>query len=449
MKSFSITIPFIFLFSFLLPAVANGPTRSASFERAAREELRVGDLTGQKFLRTIGRGEPILPPELTDEIVSSFPEYVEKYNSYRNRLSVALEYPSSYPEKEVWRVHRAEADLHLAAYEMSKDKRGSISLIQKCLADARWALNHTIVPIGSILPEEKNPTVSDVNAEIINVVQPPEPPMPPQIQLSVEPRIVSRGQPIKIAWSVMNAEEVVLNGIDVNTEGEKIINIFEKTIVRIAARGRGGMTAKEANVEIASAAPEIFLSISPNTINPGEYAELSWNVFRGTTFILQGETIPLSGKRIIQPRVSGVIDAVAYGPGGMSQASTGIRVISQTRDCKPVSAVIYFDFNSDAVREENYNLLRKMLDALNSALGSSIRILGYTDSVGSENFNSNLSIKRANAVKNILVRRFGLPEKLIRVEGLGENNPVEPNEINGEDNPKGRSLNRRAEIYIE
>ena len=95
MKSFSITIPFIFLFSFLLPAVANGPTRSASFERAAREELRVGDLTGQKFLRTIGRGEPILPPELTDEIVSSFPEYVEKYNSYRNRLSVALEYPSS------------------------------------------------------------------------------------------------------------------------------------------------------------------------------------------------------------------------------------------------------------------------------------------------------------------------------------------------------------------
>ncbi|WP_084324602.1 OmpA family protein [Marinospirillum insulare] len=65
---------------------------------------------------------------------------------------------------------------------------------------------------------------------------------------------------------------------------------------------------------------------------------------------------------------------------------------------------------------------------------------GYTDSVGSEDVNFKLSIKRALAVKKVILEHKGLS---IEVEGKGMNLPIANNETEA-----GRQLNRRVEVYL-
>jgi len=67
---------------------------------------------------------------------------------------------------------------------------------------------------------------------------------------------------------------------------------------------------------------------------------------------------------------------------------------------------------------------------------------GYTDSKGSDTYNMDLSKRRANAVKNLLVQR-GVAENRIEVVGFGETMPVATN-----DTEAGRQKNRRVEIKI-
>jgi outer membrane protein OmpA-like peptidoglycan-associated protein/predicted nucleic acid-binding Zn-ribbon protein len=73
-----------------------------------------------------------------------------------------------------------------------------------------------------------------------------------------------------------------------------------------------------------------------------------------------------------------------------------------------------------------------------------VRIVGFTDSVGEDSSNLELSVRRAEAVRDYLVRTHGLtPERLI-AGGMGEAEPVA-----GNDTEAGRRSNRRVEIYIE
>lgn len=72
-----------------------------------------------------------------------------------------------------------------------------------------------------------------------------------------------------------------------------------------------------------------------------------------------------------------------------------------------------------------------------------IRIEGHTDATGSVEANRDLSLRRAEAVRDALVAR-GIPTERIRVYGLGEGEPLAPNE-----DAEGRALNRRVVVILE
>ncbi|MFE6969260.1 OmpA family protein [Isoptericola sp. NPDC057653] len=76
--------------------------------------------------------------------------------------------------------------------------------------------------------------------------------------------------------------------------------------------------------------------------------------------------------------------------------------------------------------------------------GATVRVDGYTDSVGTDAFNRRLSAQRATAVADVLGAER--PDLAPKVEGHGEQDPVAENEVEGEDNPAGRALNRRVEV---
>ncbi|MHB1184054.1 MAG: OmpA family protein [Desulfobulbia bacterium] len=82
-------------------------------------------------------------------------------------------------------------------------------------------------------------------------------------------------------------------------------------------------------------------------------------------------------------------------------------------------------------------------NALQSVRTRNLLVEGHTDSQGSGSYNQGLSQRRANAVRDYLVRR-GYPADRIQARGMGEDTPIANN-----DSPEGRANNRRVEIVIE
>jgi len=71
-----------------------------------------------------------------------------------------------------------------------------------------------------------------------------------------------------------------------------------------------------------------------------------------------------------------------------------------------------------------------------------VRIIGHTDSTGTDAINNPLSIERAASTRDYLVAR-GVPAGSIRIEGRGSREPVADNNSDA-----GRAQNRRVEIYV-
>ncbi len=107
-----------------------------------------------------------------------------------------------------------------------------------------------------------------------------------------------------------------------------------------------------------------------------------------------------------------------------------------------VTLNVQFENNSDVVAQESYDIIGKYADFLNKYDSYVAKIIGYTDSKGSEKYNQQLSEKRANAVKDMLLER-GVPANRLSSLGKGESNPIADNSTS-----EGRSQNRRIEAEL-
>ena len=108
---------------------------------------------------------------------------------------------------------------------------------------------------------------------------------------------------------------------------------------------------------------------------------------------------------------------------------------------KLVSYGIYFDVNRAEVKPTSYATLKEIAQVLKENPAVRIKILGHTDSDGDEAANSDLSKRRAAAVKQELVNAFGIDAARIETDGKGEMQPVAAN-----DTPGNKAKNRRVEF---
>ncbi len=103
---------------------------------------------------------------------------------------------------------------------------------------------------------------------------------------------------------------------------------------------------------------------------------------------------------------------------------------------------ILFDFGKSTLRPEARETLSRVAGILSVSPVYDLRVEGHTDDVGSDEFNQDLSLRRAQSVRSYLIQS-GLPAKMIAAEGFGESQPLVPN-----DSPENRQKNRRVEIVI-
>ncbi len=103
---------------------------------------------------------------------------------------------------------------------------------------------------------------------------------------------------------------------------------------------------------------------------------------------------------------------------------------------------ITFDHDSSELDQRSESILDGFAERLKRQSSLKLEIIGYTDSLGSEDYNIWLSEQRALLVQGHLVARGVNPNNLI-IKGLGEQNPISQNRTEA-----GRRTNRRVELII-
>ena len=152
-------------------------------------------------------------------------------------------------------------------------------------------------------------------------------------------------------------------------------------------------------------------------------------------------------------RVKGLADAEARRVRDMNEAEARRLAEQKAPETKTVIILekgktvvlrgVNFEFNKATLTGDSAPILRSAYDALMVNADVKIVITGHTDNVGSQKFNQGLSLRRAQSVRNWLVKK-GIASDRMRTVGRGLSEPIAPN-----DTEDGRAQNRRMEFYVQ
>lgn len=202
-------------------------------------------------------------------------------------------------------------------------------------------------------------------------------------------------------------------------------------------------------------APAVNMSVTPSSVTKGETATLSWSSKNATNCNIE------PGIGSVQPQGSMTItpaDNVAYtltcnGDGGTANSTAKVAVILPApvvvvppaaapapKLCSPAVINIQFDTNKADIKPQYRDELKNLADFLNEFPNASGVIEGHTDNVGSKALNMKLSQKRAETIRNYLIKEFGVAPERVKAVGYGPTKPVASNETKA-----GKARNRRIE----
>ena len=118
----------------------------------------------------------------------------------------------------------------------------------------------------------------------------------------------------------------------------------------------------------------------------------------------------------------------------------GIKV--DNNGCEIMATYMFnFKIGSDKIDKKYYPKIKKLADILKENPNIKIEIEGHTDNIGSEEYNYELSLKRANSLKNILINEYKIDPKRIKIKGFGATQPIASNKTK-----EGRMKNRRIVV---
>jgi len=125
------------------------------------------------------------------------------------------------------------------------------------------------------------------------------------------------------------------------------------------------------------------------------------------------------------------------------KTSSEVQTITEMKAGGAAADNIMFDFDSAVLKPEYHAELDQVGEYLNSNPGSYAVLAGFTDNVGSEEYNLGLSRRRAESAGAYLMNNANIDEDRIVMQWFGKLNPVA-----GNDTAEGRSINRRVEIAV-
>lgn len=141
--------------------------------------------------------------------------------------------------------------------------------------------------------------------------------------------------------------------------------------------------------------------------------------------------------------VNDEIDKCPDQPGPAENQGCPILKPAINKRAELVAANVMFDVNSTRLTAGSYPALKELADSLKANPDLDLTIEGHTDNLGRAAYNLQLSLKRAESVKKVIVG-FGVDVKRIQVKGFGDSLPVASNS-----SAEGRRKNRRVVFVFQ
>lgn len=116
------------------------------------------------------------------------------------------------------------------------------------------------------------------------------------------------------------------------------------------------------------------------------------------------------------------------------QTERGVQLTSDER--------VLFDVGKADIKPEGMVYIERVATILKTKTQANAMVEGHTDNVGGAALNQQLSVRRANSVKDAIVKQ-GVPVARIQAQGFGLNKPIADNAT-----PEGRQANRRTDILV-
>lgn len=219
----------------------------------------------------------------------------------------------------------------------------------------------------------------------------------------------------------------------------------------------GGVTPAAKPVEPPApvappAAPTAAISVSPATIVKGNSAALNWTSQNASKCEIQPTVgaVATQGTTTVSPAENTTYALSCTGEGGTaaSEAALAVTVPAPVVEavqpkaaaalCSPTVLHIVFDTNKSKIKPAYYGELKKVADFLAAYPDAKGVIEGHTDSVGSKAANMKLSQRRADSVRDYLVKKLGVAPERVSAKGYGPTKPIASNKTKA-----GKAKNRR------
>lgn len=213
------------------------------------------------------------------------------------------------------------------------------------------------------------------------------PPAAPQATLTASPASINKDQNSTLTWTSKNATECEIAPVvgSVKTEGSTTVTPDSKTTYTLNCKGEGGSAVSTATVAVAVAA---------------------------------------------QPPPPPVVEAA------QPKASA-----AAARFCnKPAILMINFDVDKHDIKPQYQGELKTVGDFLKEFPTSHGEISGHTDSTNTKAYNQKLSERRANSVKQYIIKNFSIAPERLTSKGYGLEKPIATNKTK-----EGKAKNRRIE----
>jgi peptidoglycan-associated lipoprotein len=182
-------------------------------------------------------------------------------------------------------------------------------------------------------------------------------------------------------------------------------------------------------------APTASISVSPDTIQAGQSATLSWQTSNATDVSIDGiGAVQASGSHQVSPTQSTTYHLTAKGAGGTQEATTRLTVNQPPPPPPPTPGPseedlfgqnvkdIYFDYDKSDIRPDQQGSLQGDAQFLSQHTNINFTVEGHCDERGSIEYNLALGDRRAQSVKNALVAA-GVDGSRIKTISYGKEKP--------------------------
>jgi peptidoglycan-associated lipoprotein len=204
----------------------------------------------------------------------------------------------------------------------------------------------------------------------------------------------------------------------------------------------------------APVAPVANLTVSPESVERGQTAQLSWNTQNASSVTIDGVgTVSASGSQQITAQDSTTYHLVAKGDGGSAEANARLTVTEPKKVVADLSEEqlfaqnvkdVFFNYDNADIRNDEQELVNADAQFLSAHPNMKLLIEGHCDERGSEDYNMVLGDSRAKRVRDALVQQ-GISGDRIKLISLGKEKPF----CSTAENESCWSQNRRAHFVLQ